>query len=237
MQAFGDGLTTAVTNSTAHFTVEAKRQGLRASGQLTVGVKSEKGSVNVSVHEEDGGNYAVMYTPTDAGKHEISVLYEGQPITSSPFHAEVTEQSKVQNAIVDGACLSPDSENVTGVPIELSISTATCGAGKLQITATGPGGQDIPAYHRDLADGRTAVRVETPVAGDYTVNVLWSGRPVPKSPFKFCVQDAMSAGQIRVRSALHCFLHAEVTHKHAHTTLGVGRSPNTESNFLQNFFT
>jgi len=59
-------------------------------GSLDVSVEGPGGSSDtlptaVNQHYTDSDTWVVQYTPLVAGPHTVNVLYDGQPVTRSPF--------------------------------------------------------------------------------------------------------------------------------------------------------
>lgn len=201
-QAHGGGLSNAVTGTPASFSISAVKPGLHASGDLAIVIKHKSINVVAMVNDNGNGQYAVTYTPSTAGDCEAAITYKQQHIAGSPFRVSVTELPNPDKVAVDGLRES-DGEYAAGVPVELSVMTAGSGDGKLEVLATAPDGREVSAYQRECGGGKVAVRFDTPVAGMYTVAILWSGQHVPKSPFQVVVVDALTAEKIKVGLEFH----------------------------------
>lgn len=85
VRVYGDGLKRAVTGRPAQFTVD-----MRESGAAPLGIRIE-GPTEARIECRDNGNGTCTceYVATEPGLYSIHVLYNEQPVTGSPFSAQV----------------------------------------------------------------------------------------------------------------------------------------------------
>lgn len=84
---------TAFVGVTISFDITAvNRSGARRTtggDPFVVVVQSDDDTMDVAVTDHDDGTYAVMYTPTSARPHTISITYRDQHVKNSPFSVSV----------------------------------------------------------------------------------------------------------------------------------------------------
>lgn len=93
--ANGDGLLKAQVGATAEFVVTAKgfdNQPKNRGGDLvTIDVRSpSKATIRSEIVDKGDGSYAVGFTPSLNGEHEVGIAIHHQPIRGSPFKVMVT---------------------------------------------------------------------------------------------------------------------------------------------------
>lgn len=101
--ANGDGLVKAQVGAPAEFVVTAKgfdNQPKNRGGDLvTIDVRSpSKATVRSEIVDKGDGSYAVGFTPSLNGEHEVGIAIHHQPIRGSPFKVMVTNP-RVYNRI------------------------------------------------------------------------------------------------------------------------------------------
>jgi filamin len=93
-KAYGPGLEKGETFIPTEFTIEAinanGRRVTHGSDPFTVAIKGPKSDVNYEFEDHDNGLYTVKYTPSEIGKHSVTVMLHGQNIYGSPFNVPVT---------------------------------------------------------------------------------------------------------------------------------------------------
>ena len=182
------------------------------SGELTTfGVDMRKGGegrlhVNIDgpsrtpVTVKDQANNMVKceYIPMDPGEYNVSILWEGIHIPSSPFHIHV-------RPAIDPSAVVCYGEGVEGGNLftdmwaEFFVDYKKAGKGELQVQVKGPGGGE-ELQMEDLEEGLCKVKyyIDPDEAGEYTVEVMFADQPVPGSPFK--VDAAWKTDPSRVKA-------------------------------------
>ncbi|XP_068744455.1 E3 ubiquitin-protein ligase TRIM71-like [Montipora capricornis] len=93
--ATGDGLVKAQVGAPAEFVVTAKgfddQPKTRGGDLVTIDIRSpSKNAVSSEVLDKGDGSYAVAFTPSLNGEHEVRVAIHHQPVKGSPFKVLVT---------------------------------------------------------------------------------------------------------------------------------------------------
>jgi len=93
--ANGDGLVRAHVGAAAEFLVTAKgfddHPKTRGGDLIAIDVRSpSKAAVTSEIVDKGDGSYAVAFTPSVNGEHEVGVTIHNQPIKGSPFKVLVT---------------------------------------------------------------------------------------------------------------------------------------------------
>lgn len=70
-----------------------------------------------------------------------------------------------------------------GKEVPFEINTAAAGKGPVKVNITGPKGQNVPNFVAERPGGFNAKFTPTE-AGPHTIQVTFTDKPVPSSPFK-----------------------------------------------------
>ncbi|VUZ40251.1 unnamed protein product [Hymenolepis diminuta] len=203
--ASGEGLVRGVVGDRSRFFVNTTNAG---SGALSVTVDGPS-KVQLNCAERMDG-YEFSYTPYAPGNYNISITYDGQPITHSPFRAYVTGDA-VFGYTEDTAQLivNTNGRMVTGPQRSMGYSRAdavTCsGSGLTQayIGATntftvnaqnagndvlyvGVSGPIVPCEEvniKHLGDNLFGVQYSVRDRGRHYIMVKWGETHIPGSPF------------------------------------------------------
>lgn len=179
-----DGLESRVqVGQDQEFAVGTKGAG--GQGKLEVKITSPSGkSVPCVVEPQPGkGASLVKYIPKEEGVYVVEVVYDGNPLTGSPFPVE--------------AMLPPDPSKVKAFgpglkgglvsrPAEFTIDTKGAGTGGLGLTVEGPTEAKIECS--DNGDGTCSVSYLPTEPGEYLVNILFEDVHIPGSPFHADIQ-------------------------------------------------
>ena len=108
--ANGDGLSKAHVGTPAEFVVKAKgfdNQPKTCGGDLvTIDVRSpNKATVRSEIVDRGDGSYAVGFTPSLNGEHEVGIAIHHQPIKGSPFKVMVTNPRIYSNVTRPTLCI------------------------------------------------------------------------------------------------------------------------------------
>ena len=93
--AEGKGLKEAELGAETNFTVTTRDSGgnqfYNEQDQVTVRIHSPTGEdEKTEIEDRKDGNYTVCYKPKSIGLHDITVEFNGQPLTGSPWRVQVT---------------------------------------------------------------------------------------------------------------------------------------------------
>lgn len=134
------------------------------------------------------GTFILYIKPQESGRHFLTVKYGGQHIPKSPFLIKVSGRPDPSKVRVYG----PGVEH--GV-LSLYQSRFVCdtrgaGAGQLTVRIRGPKGAFRMETQRESQRDRTILCKYDPTEpGDYRIEIKWSGRQVPGSPFSVMIFD------------------------------------------------
>lgn len=134
------------------------------------------------------GTFILYIKPQESGRHFLTVKYAEQHIPKSPFLIKVSGRPDPSKVRVYG----PGVEH--GV-LSLYQSRFVCdtrgaGAGQLTVRIRGPKGAFRMETQRENQRDRTILCKYDPTEpGDYRIEIKWSGRQVPGSPFSVMIFD------------------------------------------------
>lgn len=134
------------------------------------------------------GTFVLYIKPQESGRHFLTINYGGKHIPKSPFTFKVSGKPDPTKVRVYG----PGVEH--GV-LSLYQSRFVCdtrgaGAGQLTVRIRGPKGAFRMETQRENQRDRTILCKYDPTEpGDYRIEIKWSGRHVPGSPFSVMIFD------------------------------------------------
>lgn len=160
---------------------------LAGTGTITASSSNRSGQQLRIVVLKTGPNAHLLTIEADyPDVYEVSILYDGSHIAGSPFKVNFSKPPDPTACVVRG--LEASSLTV-GEPVIFTVDTDDAGAGELVIRASGPT-KGKPAQLQitnNEDDSYTATYVPT-APGTHTLQVLWSGNPIPGSPFKVDIE-------------------------------------------------
>jgi len=153
--------------------------------------------------------YRADFTPTTIGVYTLSVNFAGQPVPGSPFKIPVGAAA-VPGGPGSPATGVPDASKVkvygpaveapvkVNTPTHMIIDCKEAGPGEPTVTMISDKGAQIP--FKLINNGDRTYRVEFQVAtvGSIQANVFFTGKPVPKSPFKIIVEAGVDLSKVKV---------------------------------------
>ena len=148
-------------------------------GKLTASCFSkEYGEVPVQVSEESGGKVDVQFAPPGRGHYKLNVMWQDDDVPGSPFNISL-DPPRASKVRVDG----PHASETGLGPVLTSIDASEAGDGELAVTAEGnrTGPVNVSVTEKKPKNYAAVFNAKQP--DTYNVNVLWSGQPVPRSPF------------------------------------------------------
>jgi filamin len=176
--AEGPGLSAAVDNETATFTIFA-----RDGDDLP---KTEGGDpfklefngpapVSFDLMDNNDGTYTVTYDPNVAGDYDINISLEGSPIKNAPYHIRVTEGIDLRNTNFKVFSFTIQTKDKNG-------HDRTFGGDKFEVDVKGP--QPVIVSTSDNGDGTYTASYLPPHKGAYNVHVKFNDREIAASPFQ-----------------------------------------------------
>ena len=206
--ATGDGLKQAIALQTAKCMIVGPESGLVESGVLSVKVTGDSydsetvskaefdpqcGQPVVCVSDNRNGSYQVEYAVPQAGKHTLFITSNGENIPQSPFNITVLSPPNASQCVAFGHAIDNPKSLVVGRPLEFKVDATNSGTGQLTVTATDPASSSVAVFlaENGAADKKKiySLKIDPKLRGKYKVNVLWSEKHIPKSPFTFQVSD------------------------------------------------
>ncbi|XP_060073080.1 filamin-C-like [Ylistrum balloti] len=127
------------------------------------------------------GNYVMNFTPTEVGLWQVSVLYDGEHISDSPFNVMVFDPSKVRVYGLEGGAV--------GMGLKFHSDTSEAGTGEVTVQVS-CNGSHVPAYiHQDRV-GLYSIDFTPQGAGTYKVEVYFNDMEVRGSPYTLEIVDS-----------------------------------------------
>jgi len=182
------------------FIVDCKEAG---PGQPQVSLADSRNiPVPFRIADQKDRTYKVDFTPSTHGVHTCSVNFMGQAVPRSPFKIPV-EAGIVAPGGPDASKVKVSGPAVEG-PVEANKPTYLV----IDCKEAGPGDPLFSLFNDRMApvpyklinnnDRTYRVEFQPPLPGALTANVLFVGKPVPKSPFKITVEAARGASKVKV---------------------------------------
>ncbi|CAB1322710.1 unnamed protein product, partial [Coregonus sp. 'balchen'] len=142
----------------------------------------------------------ISFTPKEVGEHEVSVKKSGKHVTNSPFKIQVG-QSEIGEASRVKAFGKGLVEAHTFEMAEFFVDTRNAGYGGLGLSVEGPSKVDINC--EDVEDGTCRVSYCPTEPGNYIINIKFSDKHIPGSPFtvKVTGEGRMKESITRKRTA------------------------------------
>lgn len=176
---------------------------LAGGGTVTASAANRSGQqLKIDVFKTGPNAHLLRMEASYPDVYEVSVLYEGSHIAGSPFSVNFSRPPDPTACVVRGL---RSGSLAVGEPVVFTVDTDDAGAGELVIRASGPTkGQPAQLQITNNEDD-TYTATYTPTAhGTHTFHVLWSGIPIPGSPFKVDIHPA--PGELQA-DASNCFVY------------------------------
>ncbi|XP_063707051.1 filamin-A isoform X3 [Culicoides brevitarsis] len=137
--------------------------------------------------------FRIMYTPFEAGRHTIELLYDNVPIPGSPFVVNVKAGCDPSRVRAFGPGLEGGLRNES---CKFTVETKGAGTGGLSLAIEGPSEAKITC--QDKRDGSCDVEYTPTEPGEYDITIRFAEKHIPGSPFKVLVTDVVTPGQVNV---------------------------------------
>ena len=132
-------------------------------------------NATVEAEKTTDTNWVIKLSPDVPGPYEITVNYAGSPVSQEPIRLNMFDVSKVK---VYGPGLE---KGRVGETHTFLIDPTEAGNGELSLAMEGPSEATVNCQPNE--EGIYEVQYSAEAAGDYKVNVKFSGSPVDGSPF------------------------------------------------------
>jgi len=179
--AYGPGLDPGNldTADKLHFTIEARDKASKPIKQggddFHVDIQGPEGPLEALVVDNGDGTYAVSYSPSGPGPHDIAVTLDDVPIKGSTFHVDIKPGAFARNTFIEQFSFiiqTRDKRDANlregGQPVEVDIK--------------GPKGP-VKVQLIDNRDGTYTVVYSIRDRGEYKLDVTVDGISVKGSPF------------------------------------------------------
>ncbi|RNA20284.1 Filamin/ABP280 repeat containing protein [Brachionus plicatilis] len=128
------------------------------------------------------GTYELKIRPDEIGKHLLSLKYNDVNVSNSPFTFKVSSLPDASKVQVFGPGISHGV--IDEFKSNFTCDTRGAGAGQLTVRIRGPKGAfRVDMQRKDEKDRRIECSYDPLESGEYQINVKWSGKHVPNSPF------------------------------------------------------
>lgn len=135
----------------------------------------------------------IMYTPFEAGRHTIELLYDGAHVPGSPFVVHVKSGCDPSRCKAYGPGLQAGS---TGQPCRFVVETRGAGNGGLSMAVEGPSEAKMTCI--DNRDGSCDVEFLPTEPGEYDITIRFAEKHIPGSPFRSIVSETVDPSKVRV---------------------------------------
>uniref|UniRef100_A0A8C3NHW6 Uncharacterized protein n=1 Tax=Geospiza parvula TaxID=87175 RepID=A0A8C3NHW6_GEOPR len=174
------------------FTVDARALAPTGGPHVRARVLNPSGTpIDTFVTDLGDGTYRVEYTPFEEGLHLVEVTYDDVAVPKSPFRVGVAEGCDPTRVRAHGPGLEG---GLVGTANHFTVETRGAGTGGLGLAIEGP--SEAKMSCKDNKDGSCAVEYVPFTPGDYDVNITFGGHPIPGSPFRVRVRDAVDASKV-----------------------------------------
>ena len=180
-----EGLSGCKTGETAQFRVLTEEAG---PGSPDVSVRGPGGPIACTMKEVDEHVYQCTYTPDEAGPHTVLVRFAEEDVPGSPFTTMVTESCYPDKVVLRNL---PHGNLRAGHKHSVTADATEAGNGTLTASLSGPSGP-IPCDMQEAPQKVYSLKFVPTKGGMYTLDVQFSGAPVPSSPVMFNVVDPSS---------------------------------------------
>lgn len=141
----------------------------------------------------DSGIMRIMYTPFEAGRHTIELLYDKAHVPGSPFAVHVKSGCDPSRCKAYGPGLQSGQ---TGEPCRFVVETRGAGNGGLSMSVEGP--SEAKMTCKDNRDGSCNVEFLPTEPGEYDITIRFADKHIPGSPFRSLVGETARPGRVRV---------------------------------------
>ncbi|KAL5283098.1 cher family protein [Megaselia abdita] len=192
-----DGLEPSVImNSPTDFTVDMSKVGSNVdSGKFSCAILDPKGHILPSKIEPEHNSdvFRILYTPFEAGRHTIDLLYDNVPVPGSPFVVNVKSGCDPTRCKAYGKGLE---RGITNKINRFTVDTKEAGKGGLSLFIEGP--TEVIVKCTDNRDGTCDVEYQANEPGEYDVIIKFAEQHIPGSPFLVVVDESTEPSKVKV---------------------------------------
>ncbi|XP_006823440.1 filamin-A-like [Saccoglossus kowalevskii] len=163
--------------------------------------------VKVDMNQDIANKGVVTFTPSEIGRHKVTVYVEGNLARGTPFDIMVKPDTTPKPNKVH---ITGGEAVVVGDVAIYTIDASEAGDGSLEVTA-GNGYEKCPVTITQNGKNYT-VTVKPKEAGSHVVNVKWAGQNITGSPFSFMAMRREDPVKLEVVDAGKVTTHGDGLH-------------------------
>ncbi|XP_055382224.1 filamin-A isoform X2 [Condylostylus longicornis] len=185
-----------IMNAATDFLVDMSKVGSNIdTSKLSCAIFDPKGNVLPSkiVTGKDDDVFRIMYTPFEAGRHTIELLYDNVHVPGSPFVVHVKSGCDPSRCKAYGSGLERGITNHTN---KFTVETKGAGIGGLSLAIEGPAEAKMSCI--DNRDGSCDVEYVATEPGEYDITIRFADKHIPGSPFKVFVEESVEPSKVKV---------------------------------------
>ncbi|XP_065372293.1 filamin-A isoform X2 [Calliphora vicina] len=137
--------------------------------------------------------FRIMYTPFEAGRHTIELLYDNIPVPGSPFVVNVKSGCDPSRCKAYGPGLK---RGFVSEKNKFVIETKGAGKGGLSLAIEGPSEAKMTCI--DNRDGSCDVDYVATEVGEYDISIRFADKHIPGSPFSVFVEERSDPSKVKV---------------------------------------
>ncbi|XP_017847553.1 filamin-A isoform X2 [Drosophila busckii] len=184
-----------IMNAATDFTVDMSKVGSNIdSGKLSCAIFDPMGHVlpNKMMGPTDD-IFRIMYTPFEAGRHTIELMYDNIPVPGSPFVVNVKSGCDPTRCKAYGPGLE---KGLTNQKNKFTVETKGAGNGGLSLAIEGP--SEAKMTCTDNRDGSCDVDYLATDPGEYDITIRFADKHIPGSPFRVLVEETVDPSKVKV---------------------------------------
>ncbi|XP_055906885.1 filamin-A isoform X2 [Eupeodes corollae] len=185
-----------IMNAPVDFSVDMSKVGNDIdSKKLTCAIFDPKGNVLPSkvVPGQKDDVFGIMYTPFEAGRHTIELMYDNVPVPGSPFVVHVKSGCDPSRCKAYGPGLEKGFTNKNN---KFTVETKGAGTGGLSLAIEGPSEAKMSCI--DNRDGSCDVEYVATDPGEYDITIRFADKHIPGSPFRVAVEQTVDPSKVQV---------------------------------------
>jgi filamin len=123
----------------------------------------------------------ISFTPSVEDTYQVSIRYGSTEILDSPLKIKISDEPPDSTRV---RLTHPPSGSMNiGTKIKIGFDATDAGCGNMSATCTGANCGDVMINVVETSDQEYELTFSPPESDIYTIDVLWSGKAVPGSPF------------------------------------------------------
>ncbi|EDW59138.2 filamin-A isoform X2 [Drosophila virilis] len=185
-----------IMNADTDFMVDMSKVGSNIeSGKLSCAIFDPMGHVLPSkmVQGPTDDIFRIMYTPFEAGRHTIELMYDNIPVPGSPFVVNVKSGCDPTRCKAYGPGLE---KGLTNQKNKFTVETKGAGKGGLSLAIEGP--SEAKMTCTDNRDGSCDVDYLATDPGEYDITIRFADKHIPGSPFRVLVEETVDPSKVKV---------------------------------------